>query len=253
MAPARRGEEPELAEGLQTPVFVLSDLDLGMNLWMSDPFVYPEKPISRGKVLDKAGLEAMKDWGRYKDVDGDGIPYRTLPGANEGAGAYFTRGSGHDEYARYSESAAVYQRNMDRLVKKFDTARGMVPAPEAVGSGRAPVGLLAYGTTHWAIVESRDQLRAERGLDTDYLRVRAFPFADSVRDFLAAHDRVYVVEQNRDAQMTALLRMEYPEHATRLRPILHYTGIPIDARTVTDAIAAVEKSETSPAAKNGAR
>ncbi len=243
----------ELAEGLQTPVFVMTDLDLGMNLWMSDPFPYPQKPIHRGKVLDRAALEAMKDWGRYKDVDGDAIPWRTLPGSNDGVGAYFARGSGHDEYARYTESGATYKANMDRLARKLETAKRLVPAPVVEGSGRK-AGILAYGTTHWAIVESRDQLRAELGVEADYLRVRAFPFPDSVRDFLASHERVYVVEQNRDAQMTALLRMHFPEHSMRLKPVLHYTGIPVDARSVTDAIASLEAAAAAlPSQKNGAR
>lgn len=248
----------DLAETLQSVVFVLCDLDLGMNLWMSDPFPYPEKPIARGKVLDEAAVLAMKDWGRYRDADGDGIPYRTLPGTagTTGRAAYFTRGSGHDENARYSESAAVYVKNMDRLARKFDTARGLVPAGELDGTGHA-VGVLAFGTTHWAILESRDQLQAERGLETDYLRLRAFPFGPEVEKFLSSHERVYVVEQNRDAQMTSLLRSEYPALAARIRPVLHYNGLPIDARTVTDAIASQEQSMSpgsSPAASsNGAR
>ena len=226
----------DVAEALQTPVFVMSDLDLGMNLWMSDPFPYPTKPLRRGKVLDEAGVLAMKDWGRYKDVDGDGVPYRTLPGTpGEGKGAFFSRGSGHDEHGRYTESGAAYVRNMDRLTRKLETAKGLLPAPVVDGSG-SPVGLLAFGTTHWAIVESRDQMRAERGLATDYLRLRAFPFHDDVQRFLASHERVYVVEQNRDAQMCGMLRMAYPELAPRLRSVLSYSGLPIDARTVTDAI-----------------
>jgi len=226
----------DVAEALQTPVFVMSDLDLGMNLWMSDPFPYPTKPLRRGKVLDDAGVLAMKDWGRYKDVDGDGVPYRTLPGTpGEGKGAFFSRGSGHDEHGRYTESGAAYVRNMDRLTRKLETAKGLLPAPVVDGSG-SPVGLLAFGTTHWAIVESRDQMRAERGLATDYLRLRAFPFHDDVQRFLASHERVYVVEQNRDAQMCGMLRMAYPELAPRLRSVLSYSGLPIDARTVTDAI-----------------
>src|SRR5205085_1627764 len=162
-------EALDMAEMFQTPVFVMSDLDLGMNLWMSDPFQYPDKPIRRGKVLDEAGVVAMKDWGRYKDVDGDAVPYRTLPGTpGEGKGAYFTRGSGHDEYGRYTESGVTYMRNMDRLARKLETAKAFLPAPvvdAAPGGGK--VGLLAYGTTHWAIVESRDQLRSEKNLVTD--------------------------------------------------------------------------------------
>ncbi len=240
----------DLAEELQTPVFVLSDLDLGMNLWMSEPFAYPDKPLARGKVLDDAGVAAMKDWGRYKDVDGDGVPYRTLPGTpGNGKGAYFTRGSGHDEYGRYTESGATYVRNLDRIGRKIDLTKTKGPAPVVEGKG-AKVGILAYGTTHWAVVEARDQLKAERGLATDYCRVRAFPFADEVRAFVAAHDHVYVVEQNRDAQMLGMLRMEYPELATKMRSVLHYNGLPIDARSVTDEIA---RLESNPVASQGAR
>jgi 2-oxoglutarate ferredoxin oxidoreductase subunit alpha len=245
----------ELAERLQTMVFVMSDLDLGMNLWMSDPFPYPEeKDLVRGKVLGQADLERVQDWGRYKDVDGDGIPYRTLPGTPGGRGAYFTRGSGHDEYARYTEDGGTYARNMDRLLRKLATAKEMVPGPVVqTGTGgpahppsdaHAParIGILAYGTTHHAIVESRDQLRAEKEIDSDYLRVRAFPFDDTVPQWIAAHDRVYVVEQNRDGQMLRMLRMEYPALAPRLRSVRHYDGLPIDARTVTEEIAKQERS-----------
>jgi len=240
----------DLAEELQTPVFVLSDLDLGMNLWMSEPFAYPDKPLARGKVLDDAGVAAMKDWGRYKDVDGDGVPYRTLPGTpGDGKGAYFTRGSGHDEYGRYTESGATYVRNLDRIGRKIDLIKTKGPAPVVDVQG-AKLGLLAYGTTHWAIVEARDQLKAEKALATDYCRVRAFPFSDEIRAFVAAHDHVYVVEQNRDAQMLGMLRMEYPELATKMRSVRHYNGLPVDARSVTDEIV---RLESNPVASNGAR
>ncbi len=235
----------DLAEQLQTMVFVLTDLDLGMNLWMADPWPYPAAAPRRGKVLDAEGLKTVKDWGRYKDVDGDGVPWRTLPGTPGGLGAYFTRGSGHDEYARYTEDGATYARNMDRLARKLETARALVPGPVADGRG-AKVGVLAYGTTHHAVVEARDQLRAEQGLPTDYLRVRAFPFAPAVREWIAAHERVYVVEQNRDGQMLELLRIEVPGLAERLVSVRHYDGLPIDARTVTDQIAAAERAAAGP-------
>jgi 2-oxoglutarate ferredoxin oxidoreductase subunit alpha len=234
----------ELAETLQTPIFVMSDLDLGMNLWMAEPFAYPEKPIARGKVLDAAALERMQKaveggWGRYKDVDGDGIPWRTLPGTPKGEGAYFTRGSGHNEYALYTEDGKAYVRNMDRLQRKFATAARLVPGPVIEGSG-SPVGILAFGTSHHGVIEARAQLQAEENLSTDYLRLRAFPFADSVRTWIEAHDRVYVVEQNRDAQMRRMLAMEYPDLADRLQSVLHYDGLPLDARSVTEQIAAAE-------------
>lgn len=231
----------DLAERLQTMVFVLSDLDLGMNLWMADPFAYPEEGIDRGKVLDQEALATVEDWGRYKDVDGDGIPYRTLPGTPGGKGAFFTRGSGHDEYANYTESDEVYARNVDRLKRKLDTAGTLVPPPvfDDVGS---KVGILAYGTTHDAIRESRDQLSGEFDINLDYCRVRGFPFNASIREWILAHDHVYVVEQNRDGQMKSMLGIECPDVVSKLRSVTYYGGLPLDARTVTDAIVAGENS-----------
>ncbi|HEX4006084.1 MAG TPA: 2-oxoacid:acceptor oxidoreductase subunit alpha [Acidobacteriaceae bacterium] len=227
----------DLAEGLQTPVFVLSDLDLGMNNWMSDPFTYPEKPINRGKILTAEDLKESAEWGRYKDVDGDGIPYRTLPGTDHPKAAYFTRGSGHNEKALYSERPEDYQNLMERLARKFDTARTMVPAPLVAQTGKSKIGVIAYGTTDFAITESRDQLKKEYGLEVDYLRIRAYPFAQSIHDFVASHERVYVVEQNRDAQMLSLLKLDLPAgEVTKLRSVRHFNGLPIDARSVTDEI-----------------
>ena len=231
----------DLAEQLQTPVFVLSDLDLGMNDWMSEPFEYPEKPINRGKVLNAKQLEELGGFARYKDVDGDGIGYRTLPGTDHPAAAYFTRGSGHNEKALYSERPADYENNMLRLARKFETAKTLVPKPILEGTGTQKVGIIAFGTSHWAVVESRDQLERESGLATDYLRIRAFPFTQEVADFVAAHDRIYVVEQNRDAQMLNLLKTNLdPADAVKLHSVLHFNGLPIDAQSVTNAIAAAE-------------
>jgi 2-oxoglutarate ferredoxin oxidoreductase subunit alpha len=228
----------DLAERLQTPIFVMSDLDLGMNTWMSDPFEYPTKPLDRGKVLDAETLKQIGDWGRYKDVDGDGIPYRTLPGT--GMPAYFTRGTGHNEKALYSERPDDFVNNLDRLKRKYDTARRHVPAPIVETRG-AKVGIIAYGTTHWAIEESRDQLVREAQLETDYLRLRAYPFSDAVAEFIDAHDRIYVVEQNRDAQMLGLLKADlHAAQIAKLRKVLHYNGLPIDARSVTTDILAQE-------------
>jgi 2-oxoglutarate/2-oxoacid ferredoxin oxidoreductase subunit alpha len=225
----------DLAEQFQTLVFVMSDLDLGMNTWMADAFEYPTRPIVRGKLLDASTLERLgTEWGRYRDVDGDGIPYRTIPG--DGLPAYFTRGSGHNERGQYSERPDDYQRNMERLARKFETARQRVPAPERFDAAGAEVGMIAYGTSHWAVSESRDQLEREQGVKTSYLRLRAYPFPASVREFLEQHPRVYVVEQNRDAQMKSLLTLEYPDLAARLRSVLHFNGLPIDARSVTDEI-----------------
>ena len=231
----------DLAEQLQTPVFVLTDLDLGMNYWMSEPFEYPEKPINRGKVLNAQQLEELGGFARYKDVDGDGIGYRTLPGTDHPAAAYFTRGSGHNEKALYSERPEDYENNMLRLARKFETAKTLVPKPILEGTGTQKVGIIAFGTSHWAVIEGRDQLERESGLATDYLRIRAFPFTQEVADFVAAHDRIYVVEQNRDAQMLNLLKINLdPADAVKLHPVLHFNGLPIDARTVTTAIAAEE-------------
>ena len=231
----------DLAEQLQTLIFVLSDLDLGMNNWMSEPFAYPEKPIHRGKVLNAQQLEERGGFARYKDVDGDGIPYRTLPGTDHPAAAYFTRGSGHNEKALYSERPDEYENNMLRLSRKFETARTLVPKPVLEVSNKSKVGVLAFGTSHWAVTESLDQLGRESHITPDYMRLRAYPFSQEVHDFIASHERIYVVEQNRDAQMLQLLKLDLAaEQTTKLRSVLHFNGLPIDARSVTRSIAAQE-------------
>jgi 2-oxoglutarate/2-oxoacid ferredoxin oxidoreductase subunit alpha len=230
-----------LADHLQTLVFVMSDLDLGMNNWMSEPFEYPTAPIKRGKILSKEDLDRLGKFERYRDVDGDGIGYRTLPGTEHPAAAYFVRGSGHNELARYSERPDDYERNMERLNRKFETARSLVPRPEVVNTGKSKIGIIAYGTSHWGIVEARDQLRNEYGIETDYLRIRAYPFTREVHEFIEQHDRLYVVEQNRDAQMLSLLKLDVkPELVTRLRSIAHIHGLPLDARSVTDELTSME-------------
>ncbi|MBM3269706.1 MAG: 2-oxoacid:acceptor oxidoreductase subunit alpha [Candidatus Sericytochromatia bacterium] len=230
----------DLAERFQTPVFVLLDLDLGMNYWMSEPFRYPTAPVDRGKVLAAADLERLGEFARYRDVDGDGIPYRTLPGTPHPLGAYFARGSGHNDEARYSEKPADYKNLMDRLGRKYDTARDAVPGPVVDGGG-SKVGLIAFGTTDASMSEARDQLAAEHGIATDYLRLRAMPFCREVFDFVAAHDRVYVIEQNRDAQLKGLLKLELaPEHVGKLRSVLIYDGWTVDARTISDQISEQE-------------
>jgi len=232
-----------LAERFQTPVLVLSDLDLGMNTWMSDPFRYPERPLDRGKVLDVADLERLGEFGRYSDGDGDGIAYRTLPGTKSPLAAYFARGSGHGPEAQYSERPEDYRNNMDRLARKLETARAHLPPPEVTGDEGADLGIIAFGSSHWAVVESRDQLQAEHGIASRYLRLRALPLHEELTGFIRSCRRVYVVEQNRDAQMAQLIRLELrgePTLEDRIRSILHYTGIPIDARTVTDGILAEE-------------
>ena len=230
-----------LAERLQTPVFVLTDLDLGMNNWMSEPFAYPDKPLDRGKVLTADDLKRLGGFARYKDVDGDAIGYRTLPGTDHPKAAYFTRGSGHNASAAYTEKPDEYLEVMDRLTRKFETARKIVPAPVAVKDGGSKIGFLAYGSTDFALRESMDQIKKEHGQDVDYLRIRAYPFAHEIHDFVAKHERVYVVEQDRDAQLASLLKLDLPaEQVVKLRSILHYNGLPIDARSITDEFATKE-------------
>ena len=231
----------DLAERFQTPVFVLSDLDLGMNVSMADAFDYPARPLDRGKVLSKEDLERLGGFARYRDVDGDGIGWRTLPGTDHPRAAYFTRGTGHDEAGIYSERPDVFEHNMERLARKLESARSAVPAPEVQGDARARVGILAYGSSHPAILEARDQLRRDGGLETEYLRVRAYPFSREVHAFVERHERVYVVEQNRDGQLAALLRLDVAaEQVARLRSVAHLDGLPLDARSVTDEILTLE-------------
>lgn len=227
----------DVAERFQTPVFVNTDLDLGMNNWMSEPFVYPGTPIDRGKVLTAEDLERLGGFARYRDVDGDGVCYRTLPGTTHPAAGYFTRGTGHNDKAGYSEREDDFSNNLDRLRRKFDSIRAALPAPECQRREGARIGMLYYGTSRYACEESRDQLSAEHGVEVSLLRIKAWPFPQEVADFCASCDRVYVVEQNRDAQMQSLLRMFLPaELIPRLRSVTYYGGLPLDARTVTDAI-----------------
>ncbi len=231
----------DLSERLQTPVFVLTDLDLGMNNWMSDPFDYPEKPLDRGKVLTKEDLDRLGGFARYRDVDGDAVGWRTLPGTKHPKAAYFTRGSGHNDAAGYTERPDEYQKVMERLTRKFESARKLLPAPVAVKDGTSKIGFLAYGTTDFALRESMEQVKKEYGKDVDYMRIRAYPFAHEIHDFVASHERVYVVEQDRDGQLASLLKLDLPaEQVVKLRSILHYNGLPIDARTITEEFAAKE-------------
>jgi 2-oxoglutarate ferredoxin oxidoreductase subunit alpha len=235
----------DYADRFQTPVFVLSDLDLGMNLWMTPEFKYPDKPFDRGKVLTKADLERLAgEWARYRDADGDGVPYRTLPGTDHPAAGYFTRGSGHDEHARYTESAEAYAANMDRLLRKLETARATLPGPVIDETAKSPVGLIAFGSTHAAVVEARQALVAEKR-PVDYLRVRALPLSQQVEEFVARHDRVYVVEQNRDGQIYDLIRLALPPALVgRVRSIRHYDGQPIPADAIIEPLL---ESEAVPA------
>jgi 2-oxoglutarate ferredoxin oxidoreductase subunit alpha len=192
-------------------------------------------------VLSKADLDRLGGFSRYKDVDGDGIGYRTLPGTEHPAAAYFTRGTGHNEKSQYSERPDDFERNMDRINHKFETARSAVPPPELMGPGNSEIGIIAYGTSHWALLEARDQMRNEFNVETDYLRLKAYPFTREVHDFIEKHKRVYLVEQNRDAQMLSLIKLDIkPELTTKLRSIAHIHGLPLDARSVTDELMSME-------------
>ena len=227
----------DLAEEFQTPVFVNSDLDLGMNNWMSDVFEYPAAPQKRGKVLTKEDLDRLGGFGRYTDVDGDGVGWRTLPGTAHPAAAYFTRGSGHDGKAAYTEKPGEYVANVDRLLRKFESIRAAAPRPIVDLREDARIGIVYCGTSRYGCEESRDQLREELGIETSALRLRAYPFGAELQGFIERHERVYVVDQNRDGQLHGLMRLDLdPGLTAKLRGIRHYNGLPLDARTVTEEI-----------------
>jgi 2-oxoglutarate ferredoxin oxidoreductase subunit alpha len=230
----------DLADRLQTPVFVMSDLDLGMNHWMSEKFIAPTKPFDRGKVLDAEGITKAGKFERYRDVDGDGICYRTLPGTDHPLAAYFTRGSGHNEAAKYTERPEDYVNLVDRLTKKFETAKKYIPKPLVTSEAGAKIGILAYGSTHQIIDETRDML-SKKSIKTNYLRLRALPMSDEVKKFYQDNDRVYVVDQNRDGQMDLIIRGELRELGLKSKSITYYSGLPIDAKTIADAILTGEK------------
>jgi 2-oxoglutarate ferredoxin oxidoreductase subunit alpha len=241
----------DLAERLQTPVFVLSDLDMGMNQWMCKPFEYPSTPLDRGKVLWEKDLEELKgNWSRYLDKDGDGIAYRTVPGNKHPLASYFLRGTGHDENARYSEDPATWMRNMERLKRKYDTARKYVPAPILHQVRGASAGIIAYGSSEAAIKEAQAQLNNQHDIQADFLRVRALPFTAEVREFIEKFDQVFVIDMNRDGQLHQLLVVEYPEFATRLVSVAYGDGMPAAARWVREGILAKYKK---PAAKRPAK
>jgi 2-oxoglutarate ferredoxin oxidoreductase subunit alpha len=225
----------DLAERFQTPVFVVSDLDIGMNDWMVPRLQWDDGYVpDRGKVLTAADLEQVKKFSRYLDVDGDGIAARTLPGVHP-KGAYFTRGSGHDKHAAYTEDAAEYQEVVDRLKRKVDGAATHVPAPGLHGHAGADVGLISIGGCHAAVLEALDLLH-DHGIDAEYMRIRGFPFAPSVREFLESHEQVFVVEQNRDAQLRSLLALETGVARDEMIAVLDYGGLPLTAERVVQAV-----------------
>ncbi len=240
----------DIAERMQWPVFVLSDLDMGMNQWMSQPFRYPDAPMDRGKILWEQDLEAIKgNWARYLDQDGDGIPYRTVPGNRHPTSAYFLRGTGHDEQARYSEDPEVWLRMMQRLKRKYQTARQFVPKPVLLRTEGARLGIIGYGSTEAAILEARHQLETRHGIKADFMRLRAIPFTPEVEEFIEQHEQVFVVEMNRDGQMAQLLTLEYPQHATRFKSVAHQDGLPASARWVREGILAQYAQEASGTAR----
>src|SRR6202158_258536 len=212
-----------------------------MNLGMTPEFKYPDKPFDRGKVLSKADLERLAgEWARYRDIDGDGVTYRTLPGTDHPAAGFFTRGSGHDEFARYTESADAYARNMERLARKLETARHTLPVPVVAESAKSPIGLIAFGSTHAAVVEARESLAAA-GKPVDYLRLRALPLSDEVAAFVSRHERVYVVEQNRDGQVYDIIRLALPaDLVARVHSIRHYNGQPLPAAPLPEPLQQME-------------
>lgn len=230
----------DLSERFQTPVFVLSDLDMGMNTWMTEPFAYPDVPMDRGKVLWEEDLEKIEDWGRYLDIDGDHIPYRTVPGNRSPRGAYFTRGTGHDDYANYSEDPEIWDANMKRLLAKFESARSVVPEPIVHEKDGASIGVIAFGSTDPAVREAQDQLFAE-DLPIDYLRLRALPINEEVEDFICSHERVYVIEMNHNGQLHEILSLEVPERATSLVALTHNDGMPLSANWIKAAILEEER------------
>jgi 2-oxoglutarate ferredoxin oxidoreductase subunit alpha len=227
----------DIAEQIQAPVFVLSDLDMGMNQWMSKPFQYPDAPMQRGKVLLEKDLEELKgNWGRYLDKDGDGIAYRTFPGNRHPMSSYFTRGTGHDEYARYTEDSSTWLKNMDRLKRKYETARKFVPGPVLYTKPGATVGVIGFGSTEAAILEAVYQLETEHGITADFLRVRALPFTQEVTDFVNKYEQIFVVEQNRDGQLKQLLAIEYPEQAANFISVAYGDGMPASAKWVREGV-----------------
>ena len=233
----------DIAERIQTPVIVLSDLDFGMNQWMSEPFKYPDVPMDRGKILWEEDIKKLTEpWGRYLDKDGDGIPYRTLPGNRLPGSSYFTRGTGHDPYARYSEEAGVWETNMARIKKKFTTALEYLPKPVIENVDGARKGIITFGSTITAVHEARALLETEQGIKTNLLRLRALPIATEAKEFIAQQDKVYIVEMNRDGQLYEEILIAMPELASKLVSVAYSDGMPPTAKRITKEIMAMENT-----------
>jgi 2-oxoglutarate ferredoxin oxidoreductase subunit alpha len=235
----------DIAERMQTPVFVLSDLDLGMNYWISEEFKYPDVDMDRGKVVWEEGLVKFeekfgKKWGRYLDVDGDGIPYRTLPGNKHKESGYFARGTGHDEYAAYTEDNEDWEENMQRLTEKFETAKDITPKPVVTGKELADVGIIAFGSTEPAVLEAMDSLK-EEGLEIEFLRLRSLPLHAEVNEFVEEKQIVYIVELNRDGQLFQIMNMKYPNVCGKLVSLTKHDGLPLTATWLRNAILEKEK------------
>jgi len=232
----------DIAEEFQTPVIILSDLDLGMNLWMTKKFEYPDREINRGKILWEEDLEKLSgEWGRYLDVDGDGIPYRTLMGNTHEKAPYFARGTGHDEFGNYSEAPEVWQRILDRIKLKFENSRERLPQPEICHLDGAQIGLIGMGSTEPAILEAQDKLRAI-GISTDFMRVKALPFSKNVRDFVESHQRNYVLELNRDGQLHQILTLEYCDMTERFTSLSYVDGLPMTAEWIVKSVSEKEQN-----------
>ena len=233
----------DIAEQLQTPVIVLSDLELGMNIWEANPFAYPEQKMERGKVLWEKDLETLikksGQWGRYQDIDGDGIPYRTIPGNLHEKAAYFTRGTGHDDFAHYSEENRDWENNLLRLKKKIESAKNLIPPAELVVETDSRIGLIAYGSTKMSAREAVDMLN-HNGRQVDFLRIKALPFTDEVEKFLESHDRIYIAEANRDGQMKQIMSVNFPEHAAAFRSIARCDGLSLSAEWIVNQIEKME-------------
>ena len=242
----------DIAERLQSPVYVLSDLDMGMNQWMSKPFEYPSTSMDRGKLLWEHDLEEIKgNWGRYLDKDGDGIPYRTVPGNNHPLSSYFTRGTGHDENARYTEDSSTWVRVMDRLKAKYETARKYMPQPVLHEKPGSTVGIISFGSTEAATLEAIHQLDSQHGIKADFLRIRALPFTEEVSKFIHQYDQIFVVEMNRDGQMNQILSMEYPDRAPAFKSVAYGDGMPASARWIREGILAKYAVPSAINGKNG--